>query len=288
MHDEQSAIHPHFEAVRRAAAETNPDFYAAALLAPRHRDHLVALAAYLGEIGRIPLTVHDPHAALIRLQWWRDAIAAADGATLTGNPVADAVLATRARMEIPRPMLLGPLDAAEAELESWDERGEAAFAAYLDDRGAAPFRIAGRILFGRSADEGEPLFRAAGRAVAATRLALDLPYHASERRLPLPAAAWREGDAGRDPFRSEGEAQGVLRTATSWLVEQARRSLLDARSLDRAVFRRFAPAVLPAALVEPHLAALQRPSRDCLREPAGLSPLRRILGLWWASKRARI
>ena len=59
----------------RAARELDYDRYLAALLAPRAaRDGLMALAAFHGEIARIPRTVREPGVGDIRLQWWRDAL----------------------------------------------------------------------------------------------------------------------------------------------------------------------------------------------------------------------
>ena len=92
------------EAVRAAARELDYDRYLAALLAPRRaRDDLMALAAFHGEIARIPLTVREPAIGDIRLQWWRDALRTPAG-TATGNPVADAHASDDARARACRPI----------------------------------------------------------------------------------------------------------------------------------------------------------------------------------------
>ena len=57
------------DAVRNAARSHAPDFYLSALLAPRSvRSDLVTLAAYLGEIARVPLTASEPALGAIRTQ----------------------------------------------------------------------------------------------------------------------------------------------------------------------------------------------------------------------------
>ena len=89
------------EVVRIAARAFERDRYLAALLAPRTlRDDLIAIAAFAGEIGRIPTMVSEPMIGRIRLQWWRDVIDAGDRAT--GNPVADALNTSTARHTLPR------------------------------------------------------------------------------------------------------------------------------------------------------------------------------------------
>ena len=95
------------EAVRAAARELDYDRYLAALLAPaRARDGLMALAAFHGEIARIPLTVREPGVGDIRLQWWRDALAT-PAAIATGNPVADAMRDVVRAQALPVDTLVG-------------------------------------------------------------------------------------------------------------------------------------------------------------------------------------
>ena len=81
--------------VRSAARAFERDRYLSALLAPAAaRDDLIALAAFAGELARIPATVSEPMIGEIRLQWWRDTLEAAgtDGAPAAGHPIADALV----------------------------------------------------------------------------------------------------------------------------------------------------------------------------------------------------
>ena len=75
--------------MRQTARDLAPDRYYAALLAPRDvRDDLVTLAAFAGEMVRIEHLAREPMIGEIRLQWWRDALAA-ERSERTGNPLAD-------------------------------------------------------------------------------------------------------------------------------------------------------------------------------------------------------
>ena len=61
------------DVVTIAARAHERDRYLAALLGPRPiRRDLIALAAFAGEVGRIPAFVTEPMMGRIRLQWWRE------------------------------------------------------------------------------------------------------------------------------------------------------------------------------------------------------------------------
>ena len=72
---------------------------------------LLALAAFLAEIGRIPATVSEPMLGEIRLQWWRDTIAAVARGGISGHPVADAFGAAIRRHDLDLSLLHRVIDA---------------------------------------------------------------------------------------------------------------------------------------------------------------------------------
>ena len=73
--------------VRAAARASSIATAISRLFWPRDgaRDGLMALAAFHGEIARIPLTVRESAIGDIRLQWWRDALLT-PASSATGNP----------------------------------------------------------------------------------------------------------------------------------------------------------------------------------------------------------
>src|SRR5215831_3169513 len=76
----QSTLSPVAELVHRH----DRDRFQTALFAPaRSRESLFALYAFNYEIARVRETVSEPVLGQIRLQWWRESIAAA----FDGNPV---------------------------------------------------------------------------------------------------------------------------------------------------------------------------------------------------------
>ena len=76
------------DAVAASARSGEPDRYLAALLAPPDaRPHLLALAAFSSELARVPsLVTREPAMGEIRLQWWRDALAASDASRAPAIP----------------------------------------------------------------------------------------------------------------------------------------------------------------------------------------------------------
>ena len=244
--------------VREAARAGDLDRYLAALLAPRRaRLDLIALTAFLGEVARIPSAVREPMMGELRLQWWRDALESARAGAVTGSPVVDALGRTMARHNLPLELLLAPIDARARDL---DPQQPVAILSDVSDyiaatEGAA-FRLSARILGVDETPAVGDLLAAAAQAYGRARLA-------------------------RSP-RQTGDSRGAA------LRQGARVWLAEARRLAPAGPVAVLPAILPAALVEPYLAALEGSGPDITKERADTSPLMRVWRLWWAKARRRI
>ena len=122
------------------------DRYIAATLAPRAaRPDLILLAAFAGEMRRIPWTVSDPTIGMIRLQWWRDNLNQTSG-QLSGNPLADSVNEMIARRQLPAGLLIGHIDAQELELYADLMEDMEQLRIHYVKREAGLFQLAARIL----------------------------------------------------------------------------------------------------------------------------------------------
>lgn len=284
--DPLTAVGGDVRPVYEAARTFERDRYLAALLAPAEvRDDLVTLAAYLGELQRIPLLAHDVTIGEIRFQWWRDALQAAPGIA-SGHPVADAVRELAARRGLAMEVLLLPIEGRARELYEDGIRDEEDLLAYADETEGSAFRIAHELIAGVPPPETPEFSRNAGRALAFTRLALTLPQHLALGRLPLPAAF--VGRA-RDPRGAdEGVARGAAREHTKLLAVEARAYLARFRGDQMCLGGRELAAFLPLCLVEPYMQAALKPGRDALLELADISPLSRVVRLWFARWRGRI
>jgi phytoene synthase len=275
---------PQAQSVLEAARAFEHDRYLSALLAPADaRDDLLVIAAFVGELRRIPLITRDAAIGEIRLQWWRDALAAADDVS-SGHPVADAVRDVVRRRSLPSQLLSSLVEGFSRELYEDGVRDRHELIHYADETDGAATRLALGVLGG--APGSDALVDHAGRALALTRLALALPQHLAHGRLPLPAGFVDE--AGDPRGLGAPEARAATRRLMALLANEASRALQDFRAGQHRLARTLGAAFLPLALVEPYLKSVLAPGRDVLQHVADISPLSRVARLWFAHWRGRV
>jgi 15-cis-phytoene synthase len=272
--------------IREAARLYEPDRYICAVLAPRAvRDDLITLAAYFGDVRRIPLTVSEATLGEIRLQWWRDTLEAGAQGGVSGNPIADELVRVIARHDLPLGLVLAPLEAVSAELTGEPLDNDTAWLSYLDNGEGAALHLSARCIDDFDTSKHSPAVSDAGRALAAIRLGLRLPELLAKARWPVPPPVAALGDPRQC---SEADAKAIVRRAGDMLAAEATQYLAGVRTALAQGPSAPISAILPAALVPAYAKAITRPSRDALREPAQIAPLTRILRLWWASQAHRI
>lgn len=269
--------------VRRAAMRAEPDRYLAATLAPRsQRASLAAIAAFAAELARIPALVSEPSLGDIRLQWWRDALAAAQTGTRSGHQIADAVADAVQRYGLDHQRLIAMIDARELDLSGGLPQDDAGLAAYLDAVEGNAFGLALGIV-GAPAELIARLTGSAGIAYGLARGLGRLPMLLHNGGLLLPAdrlrAAGLEPDALGAQSKSREVIAGVDRIATD-LAAMARASLADARPMIEALPRPMRTALLPLAMVEPYFRSQSGRSR--LEHMAEVTPLARVVRIGMA------
>jgi len=261
------------DAMVEAAARANAlDRYLAARLAPRGaRRDLITLAAFVGETARIVATASEPLVGEMRLQWWRDALAPERaGGEAVGSPIADALRETIARHALPAELVSTLLDARSRALDPGFIAAGTKLDQYFDETEGQGFRLAARILGIRASATADELLFAAGQAYGRVQLLRAVPLMLGARSRSSPAQLVNDWAA---------LAPALLQGARSWLQE----ARLQSPDTPAAI-----PAVLPVALVEPYLAALERLGPGRVRERADISPLTRVWRLWWASVRGKM
>ncbi|MDH4982847.1 squalene/phytoene synthase family protein [Hyphomicrobium sp. D-2] len=268
--------------VRDEARVLDYDRYLAALLAPvSARHNLITLAAFHGEIARIPQQVREPTMAEIRLQWWRDVLdeiatevtapvraESGEDEAAIGMPLADAVRRAVGAGGMDVALLGSIVDTYDHLIYGGDLAASGAVSAFAAGSQGAAFSL-GVAALGEDAGapECDALIAAAGQAYGRVQLL---------RALPVLCAL------GRNPFGTNDLDAVVteLRTeALAWLAE-ARAGFKDA---PRGVL----PAMLPLALVEPYLKAFERLGDRCVTTEANVSPLTRVWRIYWAYRRGR-
>ena len=264
------------DAIAASARAGEPDRYLAALLAPPSaRPHLLALAAFLSELARVPARVRrEPAMGQIRLQWWRDAIAAPEGAR-TGNPVADALRATIRACHLPAAMLVEAIDARELDLAPHGLADEAGLAAYLWRSEGAPFALAAGMLSRGAETDSRPAAEAGAQAYGLARLLMGLPNALARGRVPLPQSRLDAYHVSSAELLS-GADGGKVATLLVNLCEEAREALARSRNEVANLPRATRPAFLPLALVGTYLRALEGGAQSILRSPPQVTPLKRV------------
>lgn len=256
--------------IRKTAKAYGLDRYSAALFAPAGaQDTLITLAAVFGDIARIPLAVSDPMLGEIRLQWWRDALATLAAGGQTGNPVADALLPVIARAPATRARLSEVIDQHSAVIAALAMgEAEALFHAMVGAESSAFATTAEALGVGADANYSGTII-AAGQAYGAVRFLLDLPQFAA-----------MSADDGLMP--------DLLRASSETARAMARAALSFLRTESSQALKPLITALLPLALVEPYLRALEKPGHDAVRDIAEIAPLTRLWRLGVAAKLGRI
>ncbi len=265
------------EIVRLSARHHDPDRYLSALLAPAAaRPHLLAMAAFGGEVAHVPLAVSEPMLGRIRLQWWREAVARACGETgeAAGHPVADALgqAVRSARLDATR--LDAAIDAAEMLLERPALRDEPDLFAWLDGASGMLFESSARVLGIANSPALAAAARAAGRAHGLATLLAGIGGQIERGNLLLPATLLARHGLDRD---GETDVEDRRAAALVELADLARDAHREACAAVGALPAMARPAFLPLATVQAQLGAIERAARGSW---LGIRPISRLARIW--------
>ncbi len=268
MVDPSPASDEHYAYCEQLLRERDRDLWLACLFAPQPaRRHIHAVYAYAIEASDVRARVSQPLLGEMRLRWWGDALTSDGGEGVRAHPVADALLDTVARFDLPRPELVALADAHVADLYDDQTPDLATLEAYCRLTSAGPMRWAARIL---DADPS-PAFDEAGLAFGLTRI-LRAPAGAF---IPLDLLARHGADVHTD--------SPALRAAHADLRHKALAHYETARHAAETL-RKGREALLPAATVPVYLARMIGRDYDPRRGSGELSPLRRQWRLWRAAR----
>lgn len=238
------------------------DRFQTALFAPAdRREALFALYAFNYEIARVREAVSEPMLGQIRLQWWREAIAAAyAGEPPRRHEVVQSLTKAIREYDLDRADLDRIIDARERDLDPEPPPTLAALQDYAEGTSATVVSLALQTL-GTSERAARIPARSVGIGYALAGLLRAMPYHARGGRNYIPADI--ADRAGLDPADyAGGRSTPALRTAVAEIAAAARRHLAAAREEKRAVPRAAVAAVLPAVIAEQYLKRLRRAGHD--------------------------
>jgi phytoene synthase len=236
-------------------------FQTALFAADDRREALFALYAFNYEIARVRESVSEPMLGQIRLQWWREVIAAAyAGDSPREHQTAQPLTAAIRELGLDRADFNRLLDARERDLDPEPPATLVALEDYAEGSSAALVRLALEALGVR-----EPAARAVAQSLgigyALAGLVRALPFHARAGRCYIPAEI--AARVGLDPQDyAAGRSSPALRAAAAELAAAAARHLATAGQQKRAVPRSAVAAMLPAVIAERYLKRLRRAGYD--------------------------
>lgn len=256
-----AALSPLAELARRH----DPDRFLCALFAPvEQRETLFLLIAFNHELARARQAATNPMTALIRLQWWRDAVTeAGTDAPPRRHEVATPLTEALRDGRLDGAALLDLVDAREAETEE-EMPSLPALLAYLRGSAGGLAVATGRVL----GAAGAPLagLQALGAAYGMAGLLRSLPAQAMQGRSLLPAELLTEhaltpADVARDP-RQPGVAAVVRQ-----LAQEGQRLLAEGHGRLAGLPRGAVAAALPGRLAARDLKRLAAPGNDPSQPP---------------------
>jgi len=261
------------EIVMQAVRTADRDRYLSALYAPADkRDALLSLYAFNAEIAGIRDRIHEALPGEIRLQWWRDVIAAGNPAT--GHPLADSLVETITKHALPLAAFENYLDARIFDLYDDPMPSRTDLEGYCGETAGAIIQLSAMIFDPRAAPECAQLAGRAGCAQAIAGLLLMLPIHRARGQCFVPRDILAAVGSSPEEFVAGDGGPGAPQAVVAMIAlanEHLDAFEQEAFKLPQAL----RPAFLPLALTGAYLKLLSRPGFDPLRQIAELSAWRR-------------
>ncbi|HYD71312.1 phytoene/squalene synthase family protein [Azospirillum sp.] len=269
------------------------DRFLTCLFAPAdRREHLFALYAFNLEVAKTREVVSEPLLGQMRLQWWRDSVAAVYGeGTLPQHEVVRPLAEAVAAHGLTRRHFDTLIDAREADLDDEPPASLDCLVNYAEATAAPLVRLALEVLgtggdTETGAEAGAEAARHAGIAHALTGILRAVPFHARQGRVMLPADRLAAHDVRPRDVMGRAKEPGV-RAVIGEVAAVAREHLAAARAQRRSVPRAALPALLPATLAGAHLDVIARADHDVLAPRVLMPNPFRPARLAWAAFRGR-
>ncbi|TPL06453.1 phytoene/squalene synthase family protein [Mesorhizobium sp. B2-4-14] len=257
-----------------AVRATDRDRYLSALYAPADkRDALFSLYAFNAEIASIRDRIHEPLPGEVRLQWWRDVIAAGSEAG-AGHPVAEALNATIAVFHLPKLAFENMLEARIFDLYDDPMPSRTDLEGYCGETAAALIQLAAMVLDPAEAPRFAELAGRAGCAQAVTGLLLLLPLHRKRGQCFIPVDILAAAGSSPEEFVAGDGGPGAQR-AVAAMRALAREHLSAFEQGAAALPVSLRPAFLPLVLSRAYLDKMEGSRRSPLDGVVRLSALRR-------------
>lgn len=251
----------------------DPDRYLSALYAPHDkRAALFALYGFNAEIASVRDRIHEPLPGEIRLQWWRDAIEAAD--PLIGSPLASALIETIASNRLPITAFQDFLEARVFDLYDDPMPSRNDLEGYCGETASAIIQLSALVLDRDTASSISQLAGHAGCAQSIAGLLRLLPLHRARGQCYIPLDILSASGASVETLLAGKDETALARIvkAMSALARDHLSAFNQGAAMIPASLR---PAFLPIALVGPYLEAIDRLGAKAAFKTAEISTWRR-------------
>ncbi|NGN44417.1 phytoene/squalene synthase family protein [Mesorhizobium sp. CGMCC 1.15528] len=265
----------HAQIVMEAVRAADRDRYLSALYAPEDkRTGLFALYAFNAEIAGVRDRIREALPGEVRLQWWRDVIAAGTVEAASGHPVAEALVDTIATYGLPQNAFQNYLDARIFDLYDDPMPSRNDLEGYCGETAAALIQLASMILDPQTAPKFAELAGHAGCAQAITGLLRLMPIHRARGQCFVPKDILAAAGSSPEEFVSSDGGAGASRVVEAMIAlaqdhlgtfERGARELPDA----------LRPAFLPVALTGAYLKKLGNAPAKALTSVSEISAWRR-------------
>lgn len=274
--------------IARLVRRYDRDRFLTALFAPgEHRESLFALYAFNHEVAKTREVVSEAALGRIRLQWWRESIAAIyAGESPRRHEVVEPLSVAVRRYALPRATFERLIDARESDLENEPPDSLAALERYVDATSGDLVLLALAIL-GSDWRAGSAAAHAVGLAYGLAGLLRAIPFHARAKRLYLPRDLSIAAQLRPEHDLFEGRCSPALRRVVAQVAEFAAVHLRAVEAAASDLPQSAVPALLPAALARADLARLKRAGYDPFARLARLPDPWRGWRLAWAAWRRR-
>jgi phytoene synthase len=243
----------------------DPDRFLLTLLAkPAARDGLFVLYAFNYEIAKTREVVTETRLGLIRLQWWRDAIAAIyDGKKPLKHEVVEPLAAVIRHYNLPRELFDNLLYAREFDLEDKLPATLDGMKHYADYTNTPLLKLALMIEGKQAADDD---VKAAATSYALAGLLRAVVAHSKQRRCYLPEDLLHKAETNQYAL-FEGKEFDKLKPVVKAVVDAAKTP----------------SPLLYAKLAAMYLRQIEKADYNLLSSALQLPPPFMALRLWWAS-----
>ncbi|WP_159585861.1 phytoene/squalene synthase family protein [Chelativorans xinjiangense] len=255
--------------------QADPDRYLATLYAPAaRRGALFSLHAFNAEIAAVRDRISQPLPGEVRLQWWRDVLAAGDPEAAGGHPVAAALLNTVRTHRLPAAAFQNMLEARIFDLYDDPMPSRTDLEGYCGETASALIQLCALVLDADAAERTAALAGHAGCAQAIAGLLRLLPIHRRRGQCYIPLDMLQAAGTTREALVAGEDREGAAR-AVAAMAALGREHLAAFREGAGALPGSLRPAYLPVALAGAYLDRIESGAVDPLEDVAAISPLYR-------------